>query len=401
MVDVGSTDEDSAGGQPGGPFPVAGQSRVSPALFNRIFSATHAEVMAAGVSGALPSDEQIAGIAARNTRFFSDPGPFFRPAAKVAGQAASPPPLPDERRPAPAPQPPDPAPLDLQPLADRPSARASYPSNPALDGDWTGRGAPGPFSLPETWAGPPAGDRSRSADPLADLLSVVPSQSGGQVQAPDAEADDRLVPSSTDPKNMTQRDVAIAVYQTTRRLGATPAQAQWLVSVANKEASLKLTAHNKTHFGLFQFDAAKWREHGGGADVYDLESQVRFALDDLRPRMDKYGDDPTTAGKKAYVLHQQGSGGGPALLNAAPGTTAVAALGKFYKRGGAVGAIRSNLLKALRPRAATISAQEFLQVLYDSFDRKQDEALRIMRSQPHAASAPSTHGRSGRRVRGH
>jgi hypothetical protein len=106
------------------------------------------------------------------------------------------------------------------------------------------------------------------------------------------------------------------------RAGANADEIGTLQQIARVESGGNPNAASPSgrYHGLFQYP------EGG-----DPEADTVRALGDLRHNEGKLQSLGVTPDAGAlYVMHQQGAGGGPALLTAAPGTKAVDAISRFY-----------------------------------------------------------------------
>lgn len=100
--------------------------------------------------------------------------------------------------------------------------------------------------------------------------------------------------------------------------------------------------------GLFQFIPSTWRENGGG-DIGSLEDQVK-AFVSFMSRIDKaLGSIPATDFNR-YVVHQQGVGGGPALLKADPNALASSVVPQEHvtRNGGSANSTVAEFLSIMR-----------------------------------------------------
>lgn len=105
--------------------------------------------------------------------------------------------------------------------------------------------------------------------------------------------------------------------------GANPTEVSTLQHIARVESGGNPNARSPSgrYHGLFQY-----ADSGG-----DPEADTVRALGDLRhneQRLKAMGVDPDAGA--LYVMHQQGAGGGPALLTAPPGTGAIDAIARYY-----------------------------------------------------------------------
>lgn len=112
--------------------------------------------------------------------------------------------------------------------------------------------------------------------------------------------------------------------------GARPEEVGYLRRLAQVESSGNPSARNGSSTGLFQFQPDTFRAVGGG-DLNSVEDQTRAALTLARrdrQALEQRGVPVTDA--NLYIMHQQGAGGGMALLTAPPEVNAVAALTPVY-----------------------------------------------------------------------
>lgn len=113
--------------------------------------------------------------------------------------------------------------------------------------------------------------------------------------------------------------------------GASPQETTYLQRLAQVESDGNPSAENGRSTGIFQFRPDTFAAAGGKGDIYDVGEQTRAALTLSRrdrANLESLGIEPTDA--NVYIMHQQGPGGGRALLTAPPETGAVAALTPVY-----------------------------------------------------------------------
>lgn len=125
-------------------------------------------------------------------------------------------------------------------------------------------------------------------------------------------------------------EVAQRIRSTATALGAAPAEMSYLERLAQIESAGNPAARNGSSTGVFQFQPATFATVGGG-DINSVEDQTKAALrlaTQDRRKLVELGIEPTDA--NLYIMHQQGAGGGPALLTAPPEVNAVAALAPAY-----------------------------------------------------------------------
>jgi len=124
--------------------------------------------------------------------------------------------------------------------------------------------------------------------------------------------------------------VAQRIRSTATALGAPPEALSYLERLAQIESAGDPAARNGSSTGVFQFQPATFATVGGG-DINSVEDQTKAALRlaaQDRKKLVELGIEPTDA--NLYIMHQQGAGGGPALLTAPPEVNAVAALAPAY-----------------------------------------------------------------------
>lgn len=105
-----------------------------------------------------------------------------------------------------------------------------------------------------------------------------------------------------------------------------------LYAMANIESGFNASVGNKNYGGLFAIDkkqhAGKWTD-----PEYNTREAVKFYRSNERTWQNRFGKDDNFSAGKAYLLHQQGPGGGTALY-AARNTNKSAAevLAPFYRK---------------------------------------------------------------------
>ncbi len=145
----------------------------------------------------------------------------------------------------------------------------------------------------------------------------------------------------------------------------------YLVQLARKESNFDVNAENGSHRGLFQIE--------GAAEGASVEDQVGFILpriDDSRAAFKKaIGREPSS--QELYLLHQQGNGGGTALLQN-PNQLAVDALARAYggDRAKAAAVITPNFPSA---DLNTLTAAAFAKHVEDFFGTPDLKGLAVPR----------------------
>lgn len=113
-------------------------------------------------------------------------------------------------------------------------------------------------------------------------------------------------------------------------LNAKPEEVSYLQRLAQVESGGKTDARNGSSTGVFQFHPDTFAGLGG-QDINDVGDQTKAALalqQRDRAALQAAGIAPTDA--NTYIMHQQGAGGGKALLTAPPETNAIAVLTPVY-----------------------------------------------------------------------
>ena len=120
------------------------------------------------------------------------------------------------------------------------------------------------------------------------------------------------------------------VAQIAQANGASAEDIPYLQRLAQVESNANPNARNGSSTGIFQFQPDTFRSVGGG-DINSVADQTKAALALARrdrAKLQEMGVPVTDA--NLYIMHQQGPGGGPALLTAPPEVNAVAALTPAY-----------------------------------------------------------------------
>lgn len=120
------------------------------------------------------------------------------------------------------------------------------------------------------------------------------------------------------------------VAQIAQQSGAKPEEVSYLQRLAQVESSGKPDAQNGSSTGVFQFHPDTFRGLGG-RDIHSVPEQTAAALAMSRhdrQNLQQIGVEPTDA--NVYIMHQQGAGGGRALLTADPNANAVQVLTPVY-----------------------------------------------------------------------
>lgn len=154
------------------------------------------------------------------------------------------------------------------------------------------------------------------------LVNTNPNSPGGAAAA--APAAGGAPPPAAGPQ-------ADQIAQTAKAAGATPEETAYLGRTAQLESSASSAAQNGSSTGLFQFHPDTFHRVLPGGDITSPVDQTKAALAlsrQDRQTLQKIGVAPDDA--NAYIMHQQGAGGGPALLKADPNANAVAVLTPVY-----------------------------------------------------------------------
>lgn len=120
------------------------------------------------------------------------------------------------------------------------------------------------------------------------------------------------------------------VAQIAQANGASAADIPYLQRLAQVESNANPDARNGSSTGIFQFQPDTFQSVGGG-DINSVADQTKAALalaQRDRAKLQQMGIPVTDA--NLYIMHQQGAGGGPALLTAPPEVNAIAALTPAY-----------------------------------------------------------------------
>lgn len=165
--------------------------------------------------------------------------------------------------------------------------------------------------------------------PGETLLNTGGPEDGGA--APPAAAPAAPAPQMTTPQApIPTGGVYNQVGQIATSKGATPEEVAYLQRLAQVESHGNPAAQNGRSTGVFQFHPDTFTGLGG-KDITDVGQQTQAALTLQkrdRANLQQIGVDPTDA--NAYIMHQQGAGGGRALLTAPPEVNAVSVLTPVY-----------------------------------------------------------------------
>ncbi|MGA0601768.1 hypothetical protein ACO2Q3_13765 [Caulobacter sp. KR2-114] len=173
-------------------------------------------------------------------------------------------------------------------------------------------------------------------------------------------------PASPAPTGGTYDQVA----QIAQQAGASPDEQDYLRRLAYTESRGQPNARNGSSTGIFQFHPSTFAAAGGG-NINDVGDQTKAALNLARADaagLQRVGIAPT--GANLYLMHQQGQGGGMALLSADPNANAVDALTPVYRhKDTALAAIAGNIgmpyktpaqRQAAQAKAAQMTAGDFV-----------------------------------------
>lgn len=148
-------------------------------------------------------------------------------------------------------------------------------------------------------------------------------------------ADTSAAPEAASPASQASPHPTGGVYDSVAQLatkaGAKPEEVGYLQTLAQVESHGDPKAQNGRSTGLFQFHPDTFAAAGGGGDIHDIGAQTSAALNLSRrdrANLSQLGIEPTDA--NVYIMHQQGAGGGRALLTSPPDINAVAALTPVY-----------------------------------------------------------------------
>lgn len=120
------------------------------------------------------------------------------------------------------------------------------------------------------------------------------------------------------------------IAQIASESGAQEGEVGYLRRLAQIESAGRADARNGSSTGVFQFKPKTFASVGG-RDINDVAEQTRAALRLSRQdRQRLQGAGLSADDANTYILHQQGAGGGMALLTAPPNLAAVAALEPVY-----------------------------------------------------------------------
>lgn len=168
----------------------------------------------------------------------------------------------------------------------------------------------------------------KTVGPSESLVSVGGTPGGPTTPAAPAAAPG---PQMTTPQApVPTGGVYNQVGQIAAQKGATPEEVAYLQRLAQVESHGNPAAQNGRSTGIFQFHPDTFAGLGG-KDITDVGQQTQAALalqKRDRDNLQQLGVDPSDA--NAYIMHQQGAGGGRALLTAQPDTNAVSVLTPVY-----------------------------------------------------------------------
>ena len=190
-----------------------------------------------------------------------------------------------------------------------------------------------------------AGEEDKAAGDA--LVAAIPGLGGSpQPATPMATPQSSQPTPSTSFKASGQPspEISKALAEAAAKYGVDP---QYMTRAAGIESSYNQNAYNPKSkaSGLFQFIPSTWGQYGNGASPFDVNANVdaaaRLTRDNVNAFKTKFGRDPTPG--EMYLLHQQGIGGGSALI-ANPNANVVEALMPSYKgnRTTAVAAVADN-----------------------------------------------------------
>ena len=174
-------------------------------------------------------------------------------------------------------------------------------------------GAPGPAA--------PAGPVSPEQAQVNDMLTALEA-SDGQPAGPSAGLQGQPPPGGA-PLRPPRGAMYGHIADIATNAGANPTEVSTLQQIARVESSGNpgATSPSGRYHGLFQYADSQG----------DPTADTMRALGDLRKNEQKLkGMGVTPDAGALYVMHQQGSGGGPALLTAPPGTRAIDAISRYY-----------------------------------------------------------------------
>lgn len=165
----------------------------------------------------------------------------------------------------------------------------------------------------------------RNADGSSRFIDLLDPSSGDQPPTGSAGA-----PTPTAIAPVPTGGIYAHVGQIAQGKGAVPDEVSYLQRLAHVESHGDPSAQNNSSTGLFQFHPDTFASAGGG-NIHNVTDQTVAALNLSRrdrANLQALNIEPTDA--NVYIMHQQGAGGGRALLTAPPETNAVSALTPFY-----------------------------------------------------------------------
>lgn len=200
---------------------------------------------------------------------------------------------------------------------------------------------------------------------------------GGQAPAQGAPAASTATPAPTG-------GVYDQVGRISTQLGAGENESAYLRRLVQVESRGQGAARNGSSTGTFQFHPTTFAAAGGG-DINSLADQTKAALTlsrHDRAALRQARIEPTDAA--TYLLHQQGTGGGLALLTAPPDVGAVAALTPVYRNPAiALAAVAGNLglpyktpaqRAAANAKAQQVSAGDFVNLWRSRWSGRVDQS---------------------------
>lgn len=151
------------------------------------------------------------------------------------------------------------------------------------------------------------------------------------------------------------------IATTAQGAGAQPEEVPYLQRLAQVESGGNPNARNGSSTSYFQFHPDTFRAAlGRNGDIKSLADQTEAAINlsrHDRATLKQAGIDPSDA--NAYLMHQQGAGGGLALLTATPDAGAVATLTPVYRNPAtALAAIAGNIGMPYKTPAQRAAANE-------------------------------------------
>lgn len=159
------------------------------------------------------------------------------------------------------------------------------------------------------------------SESLVDATDTEPTASGQPAPVGGAPTQEAPIPTG---------GIYAQVGQIAAGKGAQPGEVSYVQRLAQVESHGKAGAQNGSSTGLFQFHPDTFAGVGGG-DIHNVADQTAAALAISRrdrANLHSLGIEPTDA--NTYIMHQQGPGGGRALLTAPPEVGAIAALTPVY-----------------------------------------------------------------------